>query len=67
MNDLHENQTGPSSPLSINVIVESGTTEKTEFSFNHTFRIGRGFKCDIRIEDDVVSRSPAEVYVVGLK
>jgi membrane-bound lytic murein transglycosylase D len=65
MNDLHENQTGPSSPLAITVIVESGTAERTEFSFNHTFRIGRGFKCDIRIEDDVVSRSHAEVRFEG--
>ncbi len=67
MNDLHGKLANSSSLPVIKVTVEKGDAEKTEFSFNHSFRIGRGVKCDIRFQDDVVSRSHAEVRFEGGK
>jgi pSer/pThr/pTyr-binding forkhead associated (FHA) protein len=48
-------------PPAVNVKVERGETVKTVFCFTESFQIGRGDVCDIRIDDDVVSRIHVKV------
>jgi hypothetical protein len=48
-------------PFPLRVKVESGSARKTDINFIESFRIGRGDDCDIRIQEDVVSRVHAEV------
>lgn len=47
-------------PPILSVKIETGTSNRTDFCFAVPFRIGRGEDCDIRIEEDVVSRIHAE-------
>ena len=50
----------------LKVIVESGTTDQTEYDLNRSFRIGRHPDCDICLRDEVISRYHAEgVYADG--
>ena len=49
-----------SNALPLKVIVESGTTDQTEYDLTRSFRIGRHPDCDICLRDDVISRYHAE-------
>ncbi|MCP4622598.1 MAG: FHA domain-containing protein [bacterium] len=48
-------------PPEIKIRIETDGTKKIMFCFTDSFLIGRGKGCDLRIEDDIVSRSHAEI------
>ena len=45
--------------------IETGHSEKKDYTFTEPFRIGRGSSCQVRLSDDVVSRKHAEVLFIG--
>lgn len=54
----------PTPPV-IGVHIEKGDTEKTDYHFSESFRIGRDDSCQLQITDKVVSRFHAEVLFIG--
>lgn len=60
-------KTNTSAPPPVNVRIDRGKAEKTEFCFTAPFRIGRGMGCEVQIVEPTVSRTHAEVVFVGGK
>lgn len=61
MDEHNNHSTIISPPPLIRITIEKDRADKLEYCFTESFIIGRGNKCDIRLLDDTVSRSHAEV------
>lgn len=52
-------------PFPVRVAVKKGKTAEAEKRFETTFLVGRGSTCDLRIEDDCISRTHLKVVLDG--
>jgi len=62
MGDQTETTSIPPAPPPIKVRIESGTADKSEYSFTQPFRCGRDKSCEVRLTDTAVSRFHAEFW-----